>query len=135
MDKTNLESGDPRPTARDVQRRAKLCGCCESLPEARVEPYGQRHLALSVRGKAFAYYLFHHHDDGRVAICAKAPPGRQQELIARDAKRYYVPAYLGKNGWVSLRLDQTRVAWDEVLNLLVNAYRLTAPKRLVAQLD
>lgn len=135
MSAKHRASNTPRPARRDVQRRARLCAVVESLPEAECVPYGERHFAFSVRDKTFAYYLFHHHDDGRAALCAKAPPGRQQQLVSRDPERYYVPAYLGRAGWVSLRLDLPRVAWDEVLALLVAAYRLQAPKRLAEELE
>ncbi|MGE0480969.1 MAG: MmcQ/YjbR family DNA-binding protein [Phycisphaerae bacterium] len=135
MSAQRRESGTPQPAPRDVQRRARVCAAVESLPEAECVPYGERHIAFRVRGKAFAYYLFHHHDDGRVALCAKAPRGRQQQLVSAAPARYFVPAYLGRAGWVSLRLDQPRVAWEDVLALIVDAYRLQAPKRLAAELE
>jgi hypothetical protein len=45
-----------------------------------------------------------------------------------------VPAYLGSRGWVGLWLDDPKPDWDEVERLVVEAYRLVAPKRLQAQL-
>jgi hypothetical protein len=36
------------------------------------------------------------------------------------------PAYLRARGWVSLRLDRPDVDWDEVAELAIDAYRLTA---------
>ena len=91
-------------------------------------------MGLSVRGKRFAWYLDDHHGDGMVALSCKAAPGVQQDLVERFPDRYFVPSYLGARGWVGLRLDQPPVDWDEVDELLCDAYCLAAPKRLAAEL-
>jgi hypothetical protein len=88
-----------------------------------------------VRRKTFAYYLNDHHGDGRVCICCKSSPARQRELISRAPDRYFFPAYLGSKGWVSLRLDLPRIGWDEVFECVIEAYRLQAPRRLVADAE
>jgi hypothetical protein len=106
----------------------------EALPEVEVEEEG-RHAGFSVRGKRFAWYLEDHHGDGRIAINAKAPPGVNGELADRDPERFFIPPYLGPRGWAGMWLDTPDVDWDEAERLLVEAYRLTAPKKLVAQLD
>jgi hypothetical protein len=113
--------------------RARLIAICRALPE--VTARGDQHVTFQVRNKTFAYYLEDHHGDGRVALCCKAAPGEQQALVAADPARYYRPAYLGARGWVAVRLDTGDVDWDEVAELAVDAYRLTAPKRLLAQVD
>ena len=46
-----------------------------------------------------------------------------------------MPAYLGSKGWVGVRLDVGEVDWGEIRELIVEAYRLQAPRRLVAQLE
>ena len=48
--------------------------------------------------------------------------------------RVYVPAYLGPSGWIGVDLDES-TDWDEVAELLDASYRLTAPRRLIAELD
>ena len=45
-----------------------------------------------------------------------------------------MPAYLGPYGWIGLDLDET-TDWTEVAELLDASYRLTAPKKLIAELD
>jgi hypothetical protein len=115
-----------------AKRRASLARRVERLPDAVVE--GDQHLSLSVRKKKFGYYLDDHHGDGIVALACKAPPGMNSQLAADFPDRYYIPAYVGPRGWVALRLDLDDVDWDEVDELLLDAYRLTAPQRLVAQL-
>ena len=119
--------------ARTRDRLARLLGICEALPE--IDISGDQHLGLRIRGKTFAWYLNDHHGDGIVALCCKSTLQEQQALVARDPMRYYVPAYVGPKGWVALRLDLPRVDWDEVAELLFNAYRLQAPLRLAEQLE
>jgi hypothetical protein len=123
-----------RLAPRDKQRLAKLASFAEGLPGCEITPAGERHLALTVRKKTFAYYLNDHHGDQRIGICCKSKPARQQALVAGDPQRFYVPAYLGAKGWVSLRLDLQRIDWDQVFNLIVDAFRLQAPKALAEQL-
>jgi hypothetical protein len=121
----------PPPPAGD--QRARLIAICRALPE--VTTHGDQHVAFQVRGKTFAYYLEDHHGDGRVALCCKAAPGEQQALVAADPARYFRPAYLGARGWVAVRLDTGDVDWDEVAELALDAWRRTAPKRLLALVD
>src|ERR671916_192621 len=114
----------------EAQRRQRVVDTCTGLPEVTIE--GDRHLRFVVRGRTFAYYLEDHHGDGRVAVCAKAPSGDQEALITTDPERFYLPAYLARYGWISLRLDLPTVDWYEVTELVVDSYRLVAPKRLAA---
>ena len=114
----------------EAQRRQRVVDTFTGLPEVTIE--GDRHLRFAVRGRTFAYYLEDHHGDGRVAVCAKAPPGDQEALITTDPERFYLPAYLARYGWISLRLDLPTVDWYEVTELVVDSYRLVAPKRLAA---
>jgi hypothetical protein len=56
--------------------------------------------------------------------------------LARDhADRFFMPPYVGPQGWVGLWLDLPDVDWDEVERLLRAGWRLVAPKRLVAAFD
>lgn len=93
------------------------------------------HIGFSVRGKRFAWLLVDHHDDGLLALCVKAPPGEQEALIAQGGC-YFVPAYLGNKGWVGVDMAPEAAAeWDEVSMLIEQAWRMCAPKRLVAERD
>jgi hypothetical protein len=113
--------------------RARLAVICHGFPE--VTSSGDQHVAFQVRGKTFAWYLDDHHGDGRRALCCKAAPGEQEALVASDPERFYRPAYLGARGWVAVSLDLDEVDWEEVAELVLDAYRLTAPRRLAALLD
>ncbi len=118
-----------------ARRRSRIIALVESLPEARVTAAGDQHLSLEVRGKRFGYYLDDHHGDKRVSLNCKAEPGANQTLADFAPERVHVPAYLGPRGWIGLWIDLPRIDWDEVQSIIVDAYRLIAPKRLVDQLD
>jgi phosphoribosylglycinamide formyltransferase-1 len=93
------------------------------------------HASFSVRGKKFAYFLDDHHGDGIVAVTCKAAPGVNRALIDADPERFYMPSYVGPRGWIALRLDLAKIDWDEVGELVTDAYCLTAPKRLAAMVE
>jgi hypothetical protein len=117
-----------------VDRRERLVEIARALPEVNVTTAGVQHLAFRVRRRTFAYYLKNHHGDGEVALCFKAALGEQEALVGLAPDRFYVPAYLGSKGWVSVRLDQPQLDWPEVEELLREAYRGVAPKKLSALL-
>jgi hypothetical protein len=114
----------------DLQaRRDRLVRLCRTLPEATATPHHQ-HVGFQVRGRTFAWYVDDEHGDGRVGLLCKAPPGGNTALVAADPHRFYLPRYVGKRGWVGLRLDLQDVDWGEVAELVADSYRLVAPKRL-----
>jgi hypothetical protein len=85
--------------------------------------------------KAFVYaWIGGHHDNEFPHLWCAAPPGVQQELVASGPQRFFRPPYVGHRGWVGVRLDGD-VDWAEVAEVSEDAYRLIAPKRLVAELD
>lgn len=49
--------------------------------------------------------------------------------------RFFLPAYYGPYGWRGLDLDREGVDWAEVAELVEDSFRLTAAKRLIAELD
>src|SRR6478609_4661329 len=75
-------------------------------------------------------------DERHVALWAAAPPGARQELVAEDPRRFFVPRFGGYD-WVGMRLDLQPDGpdWQEVTEILTDAYRQVAPKFLVARLD
>ena len=75
-----------------------------------------------------------HHGDGRLALICAAPVGVQQQLVDEEPDRFYVPAYVGHRGWIGVRLDR-KVDWNEIDEILADAYRCVAPAKLVAQLE
>ena len=114
---------------------AQLRKICLALPEAHeVEAWGEP--TFRVKNKLFAMFADqgNHHGDGRPGVWIKSAHVTQDMLVRADPKRYFVPPYVGKSGWVGAYIDRG-VDWEIVADLLRDAYRLTAPKKLVAQLD
>jgi hypothetical protein len=75
---------------------------CLALPEAEErETWGEP--TFRVREKIFC---MHRSDTGWPALWCKAPPGSQAILIGADPGRFFVPPYVGPNGWIGMRLDR-----------------------------
>jgi|SRR5579884_3352786 len=109
---------------------SRLRAICLDLPEAtEQETWGAP--TFRVRDKIFA---MPRRDDGRLSFWCKARPGAQEVLVAADPDRFFVPPYVGRRGWIGVRLDRGH-DWDEISDLVAESYRMTAPKRLGAQLD
>jgi len=62
-------------------------------------------------------------------------PGENTAVVGTDAERYFLPPYLAHRGWVGAWLDVEGIDWERVEALLVEAYRLAAPRSLAAHLD
>jgi hypothetical protein len=82
--------------------------------------------------RSFVMGADHHHDD-RVAFWAAAPDGAQAQLVADDPDRYFRPPYVGTRGWVGVWLDVPDVDWARVEQVVEDAWRCVAPRRLVAE--
>lgn len=83
--------------------------------------------------KTFVMFADRHHDD-RVGIWCAAGPGVQESLVAQRPAQYFRPPYVGHRGWLGIYLD-VPVDWGEVADLVDDAFRMVAPKRLTAELD
>jgi len=115
---------DPLPSLRRL---------CLALPEA-TERLSHGEPTWFVRDRAtFVMYADHHHDD-RLAFWCAAPPGAQTALVGSNPERFFAPPYVGHRGWLGVRLD-VPVDWDEIADLVLDAYRMVAPKRLLSELD
>jgi hypothetical protein len=95
-----------------------------------------------VRGRRpVCYFHDHHGGDSRVTIWFPAPPGAAEELAAADPGRFFRPQP-SRSGvfadWLGVILDPPPsggVDWDEVAAIMAEAFRMVAPRRLVAELD
>jgi predicted DNA-binding protein (MmcQ/YjbR family) len=111
-------------TTHDVRR------ICLSLPETEeVETWG--HPTFRVRGKMFAG--MGNDDEPEPSVSFKAEPDEREVLLAIGAP-WFVPAYVGRHGWLGARLVDDLAA-AELDELLVTSWRLIAPKRLVKAYD
>jgi hypothetical protein len=66
-------------------------------------------------------------------MTVKASREDQAELVAGRPETFSVAPYVGRYGWVQVRLSN--VDGTELRELLVEAWRQTAPKRLVKEFD
>jgi hypothetical protein len=98
-----------------------------SLPEAEErETWGSA--TFRVRGKIFVIMS----DDGTGAS-VKATRDEQSALIAEDPETFTFPAYVGCHGWIGV--DVHRIGAEHLRELLTEAWRMTAPKRVVRAFD
>jgi len=118
----------PKRSTED-KRLTRLTEIALALPESQRQIYGS-HAQFLVRKKTFAYFLDNHHGDGMVAVTCKVLPEENKALVEAQPHRFYLPAYIASRGWVALRLDQGKIDWEEVKELLLGSYGMIAPKRL-----
>ena len=100
-----------------LKRLRKLCSALPGVTEVRA--WG--HPNFKVAKKAFAVFEKY---KGEWAIAFKAEREHQQFLVETDP-RFYVTPYVGKHGWVSMKIA-SGVDWRKVRALLKQGYRLTA---------
>ncbi|MGX1810317.1 MmcQ/YjbR family DNA-binding protein [Nocardia sp. NPDC055321] len=110
----------------------RLRALCTALPETS-ERLSHGEPTWFVRKKVFVMFADHHHDD-RLAFWCPAPPVAQQELIAAEPDRFFRPPYVGHRGWLGVYLD-VPVDWTEITEVVHDAYRMVAPKTVLAQWD
>ena len=99
-----------------------------ALPEAEEILTWETDITFRVRGKIFAIG-----GEGADRVSIKAGLETQSELIDLDPETFASSAYVGRFGWVTV--DLGRVEPSLLANLLREAWRRTAPKRLAATLD
>ena len=108
----------------------RLRAICLALPEA-AERQAWGDPTFRVRDKIFA---MEKRGDGRISLWCKAPPGSQEILVGADPELFFVPPYVGRKGWIGVRLDRNP-DWEEVAEGGKRSYRLIAPKRLAAMVE
>ena len=77
-----------------------------------------------VRNKIFVMF-----SDRERELWVKSDFDEQRALTQTDPETFFVPPYVGPSGWVGVRIRT--VDRDELSELVTEAWRLTAPKRLV----
>jgi hypothetical protein len=120
-------------SARDSLTR--LREICLALPEAHeVEAWGEP--TFRVRNKLFAMHASSgtHHGAGRPGVWIASTHVSQDMVLRARPDRYFSPPYVGPSGWIGAWLDKNPL-WNEITELLRDAYRLKAPKKLAAALE
>lgn len=89
--------------------------------------------------KIFATYSGSLRTDGRrfpQSILVKPDEEELRALVHHP--RYYEPKYMAPYGWVGIDLAEAGAVpadWEEVAELIDMSYRMTAPARLIQELD
>ncbi|MBO1769443.1 MmcQ/YjbR family DNA-binding protein [Agrococcus sp. TF02-05] len=123
----------PRTFDDDDPLLARLRSIALALPGAQ-EKLSHGRPAFSTQ-KVFAYFG----GSTREEYAAGLRPPRVSVLLEPDerlamlAEGAVEPAYLGPYGWVAVDLDGAD--WTRVAELVEASFRVTAPQRLVAELD
>jgi hypothetical protein len=104
---------------------------CLELPEVE-ERVSHAEPVWSVRRHLFVTFADHHHDD-RLAFWCAADREQRDVMVAGSPDRFFVPPYYGVRGWLGVYLD-VAVDWDEIGDIVREAYVLIAPARLAASI-
>ncbi len=107
----------------------KVRAWVEALPggqEVMVEEWG--HPTLRVNNKMFAGGA-----PGNSTMSVKCTKEEQEVLIAEQPDVYSIAPYVGRFGWVQVQLS--KVDADELHELIIEAWRRTAPKKLVKEYE
>lgn len=108
----------------------RLLAIVKKLPGAEEDwPWGSIH--CKVAGKIFVGWS--RDEDGVMRVGLRTTPELQATLVASDP-RFSIAKYTGKYGGIDVRIG-ARPNWAEVEQLIVESYRIVAPKRLVTKLD
>ena len=108
----------------------KLLRIALSLPDTTEDwPWGSIH--CKVAGKIFVGWG--RGDDGVLSLGLRTSLALQSMLVASDP-RFSVAKYSGKYGGIDMRLPAP-IDWAEVEQLIVESFRIVAPKKLVKAFD
>lgn len=108
-------------------RRSTIRTLALALPGAEErETWGTA--TFRVRDRIFAMFS----EDER-ELWVKTTHDEQRALTTMDPDTFFFPPYVGPSGWVGVRVG--RADRDEMRELLIEAWRMTAPKRAVKAFD
>jgi hypothetical protein len=108
-------------------RAATVRSIALSLPEAEERETWET-ATFRVRNKIFTMF-----DEKERHLWIKSTHDEQQALIAMDPDAFFFPSYVGSKGWIGVVVS--KADRGEVQDLITEAWRLTAPKRMVATFD
>jgi len=100
---------------------------CLSLPETH-ETLSHGAPTFWAGKRVFVMFADNHHGDGCYALLCNAAEGAQEILVGSDPDNFYIPPYVGKGGWIGLRLDKT-AKWETVASIVKDAHSVTLAKQ------
>ena len=109
-------------TDRALGSLTKLRKICAELPEVN-ETVSFGHPTFQVAGKTFAVFEEY---KGELGLALKVEKELQQVFL-KDP-RFYLTPYIGKHGWVTLRMEGMKLDWKEIRELVKGSHRLIASK-------
>ncbi len=115
---------------------ARLRDLCLALPGADVKISHGRPAFFTK--KIFTIYgavVKGDHNSGQYDTAMIFMPAEEEREALDQDERFFVPAYYGPYGWRAIDLAEDHADWDEVAELVEESYRLTAPAKLIAELD
>ena len=115
-------------TAKEERILAKLRPICLALPDT-IETVTFGHPTFRAGKKTFAVLETY---QGHLSLALKVRKA-DQGIFLNDPRFYRTP-YIGQHGWVSLKVGG-KVNWTEVKHLVVDSFRLTASKKMLAVME
>jgi hypothetical protein len=91
--------------------------------------------------RPLCYFHDNHRGDGRISLWCPAPPGVADELTSSEPNRFFRPTPSASGvfaTWLGVYLDtegDDHVDWSEIAAIVEDAFRVVAPKALIAELD
>ena len=83
------------------------------------------HPTFQVAGKTFSVLEVY---KGELGVCMKVEK-ELQDIFLEDSRFFRTP-YIGKHGWVTLRVYAACLDWKEIAQLIRGSYRLVRPEKL-----
>ena len=105
----------------------KLRKILDQLPDVQ-ETVTFGHPTFQVGGKTFAVFEQY---KGEFGLALKIERELQQVFL--NDSRFYLTPYIGKQGWVTLRMNTKPLNWAEVRELLKGSHRLIATNNTPAK--
>ncbi|WHY82417.1 MmcQ/YjbR family DNA-binding protein [Siminovitchia fortis] len=100
---------------------------CLAMPEAVEHIDGFGHNTFKINGKSF---VISGENEKGFGLSFKSDRETQELLLQNE--RFFKTPYIGHHGWVSIQ-NPAGEDWDELTDLIQEAYLRAAPKRLVKQ--
>ena len=96
----------------------KLRPICMALADTE-ERQSWGHPTFTVAGRPFAVFEQY---KAEWCLCFRVELAHR-DLFLKDS-RFFVTPYIGKHGWLSLRLHAAQLDWEEIRHLIVESHRL-----------
>jgi len=97
---------------------------CLLLPEVVEHIDGFGHISFQINGKSFVKLT------KRAGLSFKSDLETQELLLQK--RQFFKTPYIGRHGWVSIK-SRSEGDWDELAELISEAYLRAAPKRFVKE--